>query len=84
MNVVVPALANAGAVSAAGWLKGAAINRDRNLRLQFLAGLGLNLYQSDAIYRNMIKNSQFPEGVFAGSPATLSALREMVSSSLGR
>ncbi len=24
------------------WLKGAAINRDRNLRLQYLAGLGLN------------------------------------------
>ena len=35
------------------WLSGAALNRDRNLRLQYLAGLGLNLYQSDAIYRNM-------------------------------
>src|SRR4029079_10330773 len=29
------------------WLKDAAINTDRNLRLQYLAGLGLNLYQSD-------------------------------------
>ena len=25
------------------WLSGAAINRDRNLRMQYLAGLGLNL-----------------------------------------
>jgi spermidine synthase len=67
-----------------GWLKDAAINRDRNLRLQYLAGLGLNLYQSDAIYRNMIKQSQYPEGLFIGSPATLTALRATVNQALGR
>jgi spermidine synthase len=67
-----------------GWLKDAAINRDRNLRLQYLAGLGLNLYQSDAIYRNMIKQSQYPEGLFTGSPATLTALRATVNQALGR
>ena len=67
-----------------GWLKDAAINRDRNLRLQYLAGLGLNLYQSDAIYRNMIKESQYPEGLFVGSPATLTALRATVNQALGR
>ncbi len=33
----------------APWLKDAAINRDRNLRLQYLAGMGLNLYQSGPI-----------------------------------
>ena len=68
----------------AGWLKDAAINRDRNLRLQYLAGLGLNLYQSDAIYRNMIKETQYPEGLFTGSPATLTALRAAVNQALGR
>jgi spermidine synthase len=68
----------------AGWLNGAAINRDRNLRLQYLAGLGLNLYRSDAIYRNMIKDSQYPEGLFTGSPATLTALRATVNQALGR
>jgi len=68
----------------AGWLRGAALNRDRNLRLQYLAGLGLNLYQSDAIYRNMVKESQYPEGLFTGSPATLAALRETIDKSLGR
>ncbi|HTI43983.1 MAG TPA: fused MFS/spermidine synthase [Vicinamibacterales bacterium] len=67
-----------------GWLKGAQLNRDRNLRLQFLAGLGLNLYQSDAIYRNMIKESRYPEGLFTGSPATMQQLRAAVSQTLGK
>ena len=68
----------------AGWLKGAQINHDSNLRLQFLAGLGLNLYQSDAIYRKMIRESQYPEGLFAGSPATIAELRGKVSQTLGK
>ena len=67
-----------------GWLKGAMINHDSNLRLQYLAGLGLNLYQSDAIYRNMIRESQYPEGLFTGSPATLAELRGKVSQTLGQ
>ena len=72
------------AVSMAGWLNGAAINRDRNLRLQYLAGLGLNLYQSDAIYRKMIKESRYPDGIFTGSTQTLAALRSVVDQALGR
>ena len=72
------------AADMSGWLKGASLNRDRNLRLQYLAGLGLNLYQSDAIYRNMIKESHYPDGLFTGTPATLAALRETINQSLGR
>src|SRR5262245_28177360 len=68
----------------AGWLSGAAINQDRNLRLQYLAGLGLNLYQSDAIYRNMIKESQYPDGLFTGSPGSLAELRSTINQALGR
>ena len=67
-----------------GWLKDASLNRDRNLRLQYLAGLGFNLYQSDAIYRNMIKESQYPERLFTGSPQTLAALRQTIDEALGR
>ena len=37
------------------------INRDRNLRLQYLAGLGLNLYQSGPIYANMLQHAQYPD-----------------------
>jgi spermidine synthase len=67
----------------ANWLKDGAINTDRNLRLQYLAGLGLNLYRSDAIYRAMIKESRYPDDLFAGSPETLQALRARVQQSLG-
>ena len=65
------------------WLDGAIINTDRNLRLQYLAGLGLNLYQSDPIYKNMIRESQYPENLFVGSPETLTALRQRIAESLG-
>jgi spermidine synthase len=49
------------------WLSDAAINRDRNLRLQYLAGLGLNLYESAPIYSDMLRYRRFPEGLFVGS-----------------
>jgi len=65
-----------------GWLQGAAINTDRNLRLQYLAGLGLNLYQSNAIYQRMIAEVRYPERLFTGSPQTLDALRALIERSL--
>jgi spermidine synthase len=49
------------------WLKDAAVNRDRNLRLQYLAGLGLNLYESAPIYSEILKYRRPPEGLFIGS-----------------
>jgi spermidine synthase len=66
------------------WLRDAVINRDRNLRLQYLAGLGLNLYQSDAIYADMITHARYPDDVFTGSEATLQSLREGIERMLGR
>jgi spermidine synthase len=67
----------------AGWLKDGIINTDRNLKLQYLAGLGLNLYRSDAIYKAMIRQSKYPDNLFTGSPETLSALRARIGASLG-
>ena len=64
------------------WLSHAEINTDRNLRLQYLAGLGLNLYQSAGIYRNMIRRSRYPEQLFQGSQATLSQLRAEIERTL--
>jgi len=59
-----------------GWLKNAAINRDRNLRLQYLAGMSLNLYQADPIYQNMISYGvKYPQSFFTGSPNILDSLR---------
>ncbi len=54
------------ATDLAPWLRGAAINRDRNLRLQYLAGLGLNSYESGTIYSDMLEYRRFPEDVFVG------------------
>jgi spermidine synthase len=56
------------------WLRDAQINHDWNLRLQYLAGLGLNEYQQTAIYHQIVAWRQFPEGLFAGSPERLQAL----------
>jgi spermidine synthase len=59
------------------------INTDSNLRLQYLAGLGLNLYRSDPIYRSMIRDVRYPENLFEGSPQTLQSLRARIETSLG-
>jgi spermidine synthase len=67
------------------WLADASINRDRNLRLQFLAGMGLNLYQSDVIYSGMLAYAhRFPDELFVAAPATMSALRAGILREQGR
>jgi spermidine synthase len=50
----------------APWLKDARIKRDRNLRLQYLAGLSANLNLDDSIYKDMSAYRNFPDTVFAG------------------
>jgi spermidine synthase len=67
------------------WMQDAIINRDRNLRLQYLAGLGLNLYQSDVIYADMLKHAtRFPDELFTASPSTLQALQMGIAREQGR
>jgi len=41
-----------------GWTAGAAINRDADLRLQYLAGLEADVYQGDAIYRQILREME--------------------------
>ena len=60
------------------WLKDAEINRDRNLRLQYLAGRGLNLYRADAIYLEMRQFAARPEGIFYGSTDLVDELAEKI------
>jgi spermidine synthase len=60
------------------WLKDASINRDRNLRLQYLAGLGLNLYQGGPIYDQMLAYRRFPDNLFVGSDALKASLWEAI------
>jgi spermidine synthase len=50
------------------WLKDAQINRDSNLRLQYLAGLGLNQQQGAAILNEIIRYlPRYPEGKIIAS-----------------
>jgi spermidine synthase len=62
----------------APWLVGAEINRDRNLRLQYLAGLGYNEFLGTQIRNEILTFRTFPADMFTGSPATLAQLRELV------
>jgi spermidine synthase len=63
----------------AAWLQDAKLNTDRNLRLQYLAGEGLNTYAADAIYRSMTASGvEFPEDLFSGSPELLEQLRRRI------
>jgi len=49
------------------WLADAQINRDNNLRLQYLAGLGLNQQQGVAILNAILGNFQYPDGQIVAS-----------------
>jgi spermidine synthase len=49
------------------WLRGAEINRDANLRLQFLAGMAVNTSAEGIIYNQILIYRHFPEGLFAVS-----------------
>jgi len=60
------------------WLADASINRDLNLRLQYLAGLGLNLYRADPIYVSMVAHARYPGDLFTGSETTLQSLRQTI------
>jgi spermidine synthase len=68
----------------APWLADAIINRDRNLKLQYLAGLGVHLYQSGVIYADMLKYADYPQGTFTGSDAMLAQLQQAMSRLHGR
>jgi spermidine synthase len=41
-----------------GWLAGAQINRDRNLRLQYIAGMGVNSVKAGAIYEEILRHGR--------------------------
>lgn len=57
------------------WLDGAEINRDRNLRLQYLAGLAVNASREGIIYDEMLRYRRFPADLVVGSEQDVRALR---------
>ena len=60
------------------WLKGAAMNRDRNLRMQYLAGTGLNLDDAAKIYAAMLAQRRFPEDLFVSTEGRVDSLRRAI------
>jgi spermidine synthase len=57
------------------WLAGAESNRDVNLRLQYLAGLRLDVQESSFIFADMKLFRRYPADLFACAPATERELR---------
>ncbi len=66
------------------WLKDAQINRDRNMRLQYLAGMGLNSFQSEQIFDEIVSYRIFPEDLFIASEQDKKALRQAMESGNGK
>lgn len=60
------------------WLKHAQLNRDKDLRLQYLAGMGLNRYDQGYIFSELLTYRKFPGDLFAGSDAEREAMRRAI------
>jgi len=67
----------------APWLQGADINHDSDLRLQYLAGWGINSSLEDVIYRQMISYRRRPDNIFTGSPQRVQTLLLAIMSGFG-
>ncbi len=61
------------------WLRSAPINRDRNLRMQYLAGLGLDRDDAAPIYAEMLRYRRFPEDLFISKEGRVELLRARVA-----
>jgi spermidine synthase len=59
------------------WIRGAEVNRDRTLRLQYLAGLGVNMNLADVIYGQMLSAAKFPDNLMSGTPEATESMRLM-------
>jgi spermidine synthase len=61
------------------WSADAQINRDKNLRLQYLAGMWFNTYVSTSILQGILENYRFPGDMFVGSPASVEMLKQTLT-----
>jgi spermidine synthase len=57
------------------WSRGAQLNTDGNLRLQYLAGMWLNSSMGDEILSSILEYYRFPEQTFVGSSEALETLK---------
>jgi hypothetical protein len=59
----------------APWLADAVINRERSLRLQYLAGLAANQDQRFLIFQSILAHRRYPADLFVASAETEAQLR---------
>jgi spermidine synthase len=57
------------------WLQDAQINLDRNMRLEYLAGMALNSSREDEILKDMLKYRRYPKAIFIASDALENSLK---------
>jgi spermidine synthase len=57
------------------WTQNAQLNRDSDLRLQYLAGMYFNSYLSTSILQSILSHYRFPEQQFIGSPENIQTLK---------
>jgi predicted membrane-bound spermidine synthase len=55
------------------------VNRDRNLRLQYIAGLYVNNFEATMILNNILANYSWPDEIFSGSQERIFALQELLA-----
>jgi spermidine synthase len=67
-----------GASDLAPMLANAQINDDLNMRLQYMAGLGLNSLTAPQVYREVLSYRKFPEDLLVGSGAGVNTLHELI------
>jgi spermidine synthase len=60
------------------WVRGAEINRDRNLRLQYMAGMAVDENGSFYTYYEMMKRFRYPDEVFTISDEHKARLKKML------
>jgi spermidine synthase len=57
------------------WLANAQINRDIDLRLQYLAGMGVNNFSAGSIASEISRARLYPPDLFTGSPESIAELQ---------
>jgi spermidine synthase len=61
------------------WSRGAQINTDRNLRLQYLAGMWLDSNMGTQILSSILAYYRFPDQTFVGSSERIHALKQALN-----
>ena len=61
------------------WLAGADINDDMSMRLQYLAGMGLNFDDPGSIYADILRYRRFPRELFTGSEQRVRPLEDQLN-----